>query len=686
MAFNYSVYGENMITESQASLYLDNNGNNGYAIGVAMMEPYGMKGWLCEIPFEATHPYAAIDRALHLLFVIGCRHVMIGSSSRRCFDEIESNFAMFEYRYETCRFDVPDQNRLFKEAFAITSLLSPIEHLSLEERPLCAQALAMLSQRLLESDKAPFALPMILETETLMETGNNALEQLEVTSIDPKLPSIAKIMLMMSTPMGKRLGRFRLFLPIQDAAELNRRYDWIQAANPHARWLQSELRNVGDIELAWWLCQNNQVSAESIAQLTDSVSRVVQIRDYLAKHKVVSLLPPEALLTGWLQEIASRCTHRQWIDEQIPHVRELIEWIARIDVAVISALVAEKYALTRPMIVEEAKEHFLQAMGLRHLLVEAQGIAYVPNDIVMGQRDYLDLPYPTTVMLDSRVHDGADISGLLLYGINSSGKSSLMKSIGIAAVLAQAGFFVPAKSMKFSLFDGIYTRIMSRDNVAKSLSTFGVEMLELNTIFSRATSRSLVIGDEISHGTETLSAVAIVASTIIELARKGTLFLMTTHLHQLSMIHELSRLREVVSLHLSVRYDEKSDQLIYDRILKPGRGSSVYGLEFAESLHMNRQFLDNAKRLRENLAKEYDVLELGHQKEYIKRYREISACECVICGSLIRNKAAIPSAKEHHHLIPLCEKHRTRIAEGKIKPRGLIMTPQGLRLEYETQL
>ncbi len=364
----------------------------------------------------------------------------------------------------------------------------------------------------------------------------------------------------------------------------------------------------------------------------------------------------------------------------------MADWIAQLDVAVSSAINAQKYALTRPSLVDSYDENFLQISGLRHLLVESQGISYVANDIVMGNRDHVDLPYPDTVMLDSNVHDGANIRGVLLYGINSSGKSSLMKSIGIAVTLAQAGFFVPAKGMKFSLFDGIYTRIQSRDNVAKSLSTFGVEMLELNTIFTRATSRSLVLGDEISHGTETLSAVAIVASTIMELNKKGCLFLMTTHLHQLSMVSELSRLREVVHLHLSVRYDEESDRLVYDRILKSGRGSSVYGLEFAESLHMNPHFLQNAARLRESLAKEYDVLELGNQKEYIKRYREVVASECVICGALVRNVQKNPASKEHHHLIPLCETHSRQISQGKIKLQGFIMTTNGLRLEYETQL
>lgn len=674
-----------MMTEPLAALYFDQSGD-GLSIGLAMMEAYGFKGWVCEIPADSAHPYGAIDRALHLLFVAGSRRLVIGSSSRRCFEEVVRNFTMFEYDYVERHFDTDEQNAFFKKVFALRSLLSPIEHMSLENRPLSAQALALLSHTVYRVGNPPCALPNILETTELMELGNNALEQLEMSVIDPSHPSISRLFLTMSTPMGKRLGRFRLFLPLKDAAELNRRYDLAQTLSPHAQWLSERLREIGDIELLWWRLQNAQASPERAEDLLRSIGVVSEIQEYLLKHKVGSLLEMDEKLSDWKKEVRNCYAQRQWIEEQMAVIRDIIDWIARIDVAVATAITAEKYALTRPTIVPTSNENFLQLMGVRHLLVEAQGIAYVPNDIVMGERDYLDLPYPSTVMLDSRVHDGASVSGVLLYGINSSGKSSLMKSIGIAVVLAQAGFFVPAKAMKFSLFDGVYTRILSRDNVAKSLSTFGVEMLELNTIFSRATSRSLVLGDEISHGTETLSAVAIVASAILELARKGVLFLMTTHLHQLSMVHELSVLRGVVSLHLSVRYDEKSDRLVYDRIFKPGRGSSVYGLEFAESLHMNPRFLERARRLREQLAKEYDVLELGHQKEYIKRYREVTACECVICGTLIRNHTRSATAKEHHNLIPLCEKHRIQIAEGKIKPRGLIMTPQGLRLEYETQL
>jgi len=669
--------------EAQASLFF-NHTTNGYSIGLAMFEPYGLKGWFSEIEADPAHPYSAIDRVLHLLFVTNAQHLVIGAASRALFDEVIDNFTMFDYRYDNRHFESEAQNSLFKKVFAIHSLLSPIEHLSLENRPLCAQALALMADHLDKSEMGIFAMPILLDTSSLMELGNNALEQLEIITVDSRLPSISKLLLNTSTPMGQRLGRWCLFLPIKDPYELNRRFDWIETLNPHAMWFKDRLRLIADMELLWWHIQNRQTG--ELETFLDSFAVIAEIRTYCLKHNLSQILSEDIVQEGWEIELRNHVNDRQWLEIQTPLVRHTIDWIAQIDVAVSSALNAQKYGLVRPTIIESIKENFLQMSGLRHLLVEAQGVAYVPNDIVMGDRDFLDLPYPDTVMLDSKVHDGANIRGVLLYGINSSGKSSLMKSIGIAVTLAQSGFFVPAKAMKFSLFDGVYTRVQSRDNVAKSLSTFGVEMLELNTIFSRATSRSLVLGDEISHGTETLSAVSIVASTIMELSQKGCLFLMTTHLHQLSMISELSRLREVVHLHLSVRYDEDRDRLIYDRILKSGRGSSVYGLEFAESLHMNPRFLQNAARLREKLAKEYDVLELGNQKEYIKRYRDVVASECVICGALVRNPQKMVSSKDHHHLIPLCETHTRAISQGKIKLQGFIMTPQGLRLEYETQL
>jgi DNA mismatch repair protein MutS len=312
----------------------------------------------------------------------------------------------------------------------------------------------------------------------------------------------------------------------------------------------------------------------------------------------------------------------------------------------------------------------------------------------------MDLPHPKTVMLDVSVHDGHNINGVLLYGINSSGKSSLMKSIGIATLMAQSGFFVSAAVMKFSLFDSLFTRIVSRDNLAKGLSTFAVEMLELKNIFNRATVRSLVLGDEISHGTETLSGVAIVASAIIKLSAIRSIFLFATHLHQLSTMSEITKLDNVVDLHLSVEYDEEQDRLLFNRVLQSGSGSSIYGLEFAKSLHMDSDFLDTANAIRKRLANDYDELELLVKKKKSKYNKDLYVTKCIICGAVaedvhhISQRSLADSAgfighfhQDHrHNLVPLCKEHHNQIHEGKMRVDGFVMTSKGLELQFEEQM
>jgi len=381
----------------------------------------------------------------------------------------------------------------------------------------------------------------------------------------------------------------------------------------------------------------------------------------------------------------------------------VINYVAVLDVGVSSSKIAQMYKHSRPMIIDTKEdENFMQIMQLRHPLIEIQerGGLYIPNDIVMGNRAYMDLPHPKTVMLDVGVHDGHDINGVLLYGINSSGKSSLMKSIGIATLMAQSGFFVSAAVMKFSIFDSLFTRIVSKDNLSKGLSTFAVEMLELKNIFNRSTVKSLILGDEISHGTETLSGVAIVSSAIIKLAKLRSLFLFATHLHQLSTMKEITMLNNVVDLHLSVEYDEVKDTLLFNRILQAGSGSSIYGLEFAKSLHMDNDFLDTANKIRKRLAKDFDELELLVKKKTSKYNKDLYVTKCVICGVIaedvhhINHKSLADSTgfighfhkDSKHNLVPLCKEHHKEIHEGKIKVDGFVMTSNGLELKFEEQI
>ena len=300
---------------------------------------------------------------------------------------------------------------------------------------------------------------------------------------------------------------------------------------------------------------------------------------------------------------------------------DLVQFIAEVDLTISNIKTAKKYNYVCPKIVKtNENENFLELIDLRHPIIEAneeQGI-YVPNDMILGELPLAKEEYKKNVIIKNSNPinmNNNKMHGVLLYGINSSGKSSLMKSIGIAVILAQAGFYVPAKSMRFSIFDSVFTRISGADNIAKGLSSFAVEMLELKNIFNRASNKSLVLGDEISHSTETMSGVSIVASSILKLSKLEAMFIFATHLHQLPEIEEVAKLRNIIALHLSVMYEDKEDKLIFDRKLKYGSGSSMYGLEYAKSLHMDKEFLQVANDIRKKLTDDYHPVErLAYKK------------------------------------------------------------------------
>jgi len=371
---------------------------------------------------------------------------------------------------------------------------------------------------------------------------------------------------------------------------------------------------------------------------------------------------------------------------------ELIVFVANIDVAISNAKCTKTMNLTRPLLQTDSNAY--EAIGLRHPIIEAneqRGI-YVPNDIYLGK----DIETKHNHITLNASNNQA-VNGILLYGINSSGKSSLMKSIGLSVILAQAGFFVPATELKLGLYEELFTRIVSQDNLYKGLSTFSVEMMELKNIFNRATEHSLILGDEISQGTETESGLAIVAGAILKLLELKSTFIFATHLHQLKNIEQLQKIDSLIFLHLGVTYDEKSDTLIYNRQLQLGMGSSLYGLEFAKSLHMDKTFLNNAYRIRENLlGKSSELKKLTHKKR--SRYnKNLYVTQCALCDekvedvhhiaeqSLANDSGMIGAINKNHkyNLIPLCKKHHNLVHEGKIHISGFVMTSKGIKLLYE---
>ena len=282
----------------------------------------------------------------------------------------------------------------------------------------------------------------------------------------------------------------------------------------------------------------------------------------------------------------------------------------------------KKYS--KPIVFDkQCSRSFLRAKALRHPIIETlnTNVTYISNDVSLG--------------IETESCDG-----ILLYGLNSSGKSSLMKSIGIAVLMAQAGMYVACGSFEYQPYDYIFTRIFSSDDIFKGQSTFTKEMMELRGIIQRANQNSLVLGDELCSGTESISALSIVSAGIHTLSKRHSSFIFATHLHDLISIPLITQLTNVKTFHLSVEYDEARKLLIYDRKLKAGNGSSLYGLEVCKSIGLDKDFLEIANGVRQDILRvQRNIVSVnGNSNKYNKG---IYMDKCQVCGD---------KAKEVHHI------------------------------------
>lgn len=279
-------------------------------------------------------------------------------------------------------------------------------------------------------------------------------------------------------------------------------------------------------------------------------------------------------------EIPAACI--QYISATRALWQSIEDWILNLDLALTMAKTAKAQGWVRPEIQIEEGASRLKIQNLRHPLIETQKkqSKYVTHDISLG-------------------YEGEQ--GWLLYGMNASGKSSLMKAIGLATLLAQIGSYVPATSMTIRPFRRIATRILNQDNLWAGLSSFAVEMSELREILAVADEQTLVLGDELCAGTESISGTAIVAAGIQHLYKAGARFVLATHLHDLMKLQPVTSLSALKVWHLHVEYDPVRDLLVYHRTLRAGPGSSMYGLEVAKALHLPRDMIEAAFEMRRSL-------------------------------------------------------------------------------------
>lgn len=277
---------------------------------------------------------------------------------------------------------------------------------------------------------------------------------------------------------------------------------------------------------------------------------------------------------------------REQIKANITRLQDLAAKVAGLDVLQSYAQVAEDQHFIRPTMT--ANGHDIDIVNGRHPVVEK----------VMGSTEYI----PNDVTMD------ADTDMLLITGPNMSGKSTYMRQLALIVIMAQAGGFIPADHATLPVFDKIFTRIGAADDLANGQSTFMVEMLEANAALSHATSRSLILFDEIGRGTATYDGMAL-AQAIIEYlhdhVHAKTLF--STHYHELTALADhLDRLRNV---HVGATLDHGN--LVFLHKMLAGPADKSYGIHVAKLAGLPEELLQRADKVLQHLEQQGGSLEMG---------------------------------------------------------------------------
>ncbi len=288
------------------------------------------------------------------------------------------------------------------------------------------------------------------------------------------------------------------------------------------------------------------------------------------------------------------------------------------------AMVAYENGYCKPNININNNNSYFEAKQLRHPIIEIINTEtpYHPHDISLGN--------PNSV---------------LLFGVNSSGKSSLMKSIGLAIILAQIGYYVSAKEFNYSPYKNLFTRIRGNDDLYKGLSSFMLEMVELSAILKRNTNKTLVLADELAKGTEYKSSLIIISYMLETLVKSNTSFISASHLHSLCDLPCIKNLNNIKIMHIKVSFDDINNELIYDRQLSEGEGEHFYGLLVCKYFMKSDDFNTRTKEI-----------ELEVEDQHIRKSNynnNIYMIECEICGT--------KKNLESHHIEPQrsCDKFKS---------------------------
>ena len=266
---------------------------------------------------------------------------------------------------------------------------------------------------------------------------------------------------------------------------------------------------------------------------------------------------------------------------EVERIQQTAKAVAALDVFASLALVAERNNYVRPKINEKGVIDIKEG---RHPVVERM----IPNDMFIANDTYLD----------DKKHR---IS--IITGPNMAGKSTYMRQTALIALMAQVGSFVPAKSANIGISDRIFTRVGASDDLASGQSTFMVEMTEVANILRNATSKSLLILDEIGRGTSTFDGLSIawaVVEYISDSRLLGAKTLFATHYHELTELE--GKIDNVNNYCIAVK--EKGDDIVFLRKIVKGGADKSYGIQVAKLAGVPDLVINRAKEIVEELSEE----------------------------------------------------------------------------------
>jgi len=266
------------------------------------------------------------------------------------------------------------------------------------------------------------------------------------------------------------------------------------------------------------------------------------------------------------------CTLRDFIKDRLAAIQSTARHLASLDCLVSFAEAASQYRYVRPTMTEDQRIFIRDG---RHPVVERllSGEIFVPNDTLL---------------------DPTECEIMILTGPNMAGKSTYMRQVALLTLMAQAGSFVPAKEANLSPVDRIFTRVGASDDLATGQSTFMLEMNEVSQILKHATSRSLVILDEIGRGTSTFDGMSIARSVveyIKERIHAKTIF--ATHYHELTCLAEW---RPAIR-NFSMAVKERGNDVVFLRRVVAGGADKSYGIHVAKLAGLPGKVVERAQEL-----------------------------------------------------------------------------------------